>query len=174
MWVAPSRVTVEVEDGVVRLPSEARPSPRPGEPGGARVEGVARTAVQEMSREDCLEHLQYRSFVGRLGFVVDGQPMVLPVNYLADAESVVFCTAPGTRLSRLGGGARVAFEIDDSRPLYHAGWSVLVLGTAREVVDPAELDRLRRGSLRSWARPASEHWVRIGIEEISGRFIPET
>lgn len=138
------------------------------------MEGVARTPVQELSRDECLEYLQYRSFVGRLGFVVDGHPMILPVNYLADAESVVFCTAPGTKLSRLGGGARVAFEVDDSRPLYHAGWSVLVLGAAREVVDPAELDRLHRGPLRSWAAPASQHWVRITIEEISGRFIPET
>jgi uncharacterized protein len=118
--------------------------------------------------------LQYRSFVGRLGFVADGRPMILPVNSMADAESVVFCTAPGTKLSTVTGGARVAFEVDDDRPLHHGGWSVVVAGTAREVVDPAELDRLRRGPLRSWAAPAPAHWVRISIDEISGRCILET
>ena len=36
---------------------------------------------------------------------------------------------------------RVAFEVDDSRRVYHAGWSVLVTGMAREVTDERELDR---------------------------------
>ena len=131
------------------------------------------TRTQELTREECLELLQYRSFVGRLGFIVDGRPMVLPVNYLADPDSVVFCTAPGTKLSLLTGGTQVAFEVDESRPLYHTGWSVLVLGTASEVTDPAELEALRRGPLHSWARPANAHWVKISIEQVSGRRIPE-
>ena len=98
--------------------------------------------------------------------------MVLPVNYLAEEGSVVFCTTPGTKLSNLAGGAPVAFEVDASRSLYEAGWSVLVQGTAREVVDEHELDLLRRGPLKSWATPSSEHWIRIAIDEISGRRIP--
>ena len=130
------------------------------------------TRIEPLTREECIHLLTYKSFVGRIGFVVDGQPLVLPVNYLADGETVVFCTAPGTKLSALRDGARVAFEVDDSRPLYHAGWSVLVTGTAAEVTDEKELDRLRRGPLRSWATPASEHWVRITVDDISGRRIP--
>ena len=105
-------------------------------------------------------------------FVVDGRPMVLPVNYLAEGGSVVFCTAPGTKLSNLREGAAVVFEVDASRPLYNSGWSVLVQGMAREVTDPRELDLLRRGPLKSWATPSSEHWIRISIDEISGRRIP--
>ncbi len=128
--------------------------------------------IEELTREECLQLLQYKSFVGRVAFVVDGQPVVLPVNYLAETDSLVFCTGPGSKLSHLAGGAPVAFEVDDSRPLYNAGWSVLVRGTAREITDARELDLLRRGPLRSWATSASEHWIRISIDDISGRRIP--
>lgn len=125
--------------------------------------------IHPLSRKECLELLQYHGFVGRLGFVVGGRPMVLPVNYLADDRSVVFCTHEGGVLSSLGAGAEVAFEVDDSRPLEHSGWSVLVRGTARAVTDPDEVEALRRGGLRSWAARAPEVWVRIPIEELSGR-----
>ncbi|TMC48451.1 MAG: pyridoxamine 5'-phosphate oxidase family protein [Chloroflexi bacterium] len=136
---------------------------------------TAQRAVEELSRAECLELLQTKSRVGRLAFVVDGCPLVLPVNYVADANSIVFCTSPGTKLSALRSGPRVAFEVDDSRELYHAGWSVLVQGKAREVRDPEELDRLRRGPLWSWAVPSSTgHWVSVSIDVISGRRIPET
>lgn len=128
--------------------------------------------IEELPREECLRLLKQESYVGRVGFIVEGQPMVLPVNYLAEEGSVVFCTAPGTKLSALAGGAPVAFEVDANRSLYQSGWSVLVRGTAREVVDEHELDLLRRGPLKSWATPSSEHWIRIAIDEISGRRIP--
>ena len=93
---------------------------------------------------------------------------------VADEVSIVFCTQPGSKLSAVGAGAPVAFEVDDSRALYHAGWSVVVKGNAREVTDHDELDELRRGPLHSWATQSTEHWVRIDIEEITGRRIPES
>ena len=132
---------------------------------------ASQSPLHELTRKECLELLQYHSFVGRLGFVLGGRPMVLPVNYLADEDAVVFCTAEGSVLAGVGGGAPVAFEVDDSRPLEHSGWSVVVRGTATEVTDPAEVDALRRGPLRSWAARAPELWVRITIEEVSGRQI---
>ena len=128
--------------------------------------------IEELPREECLRLLEQGSYVGRVGFIVEGRPMVLPVNYLAEEGSVVFCTAPGTKLSALAGGAPVAFEVDASPSLYQSGWSVLVQGTAREVVDEHELELLRRRPLKSWATPSSEHRIRIAIDEISGRRIP--
>lgn len=124
--------------------------------------------LEELTRLECLELLQYHSFVGRVGFVDGGHPVVLPVNYLADADSVVFCTAQGTSLD-VPDGVRVAFEVDQSHPLEHSGWSVLVRGTAAAVTDAEELEALRRGPLRTWARRVPERWVRIGIDEVSGR-----
>lgn len=126
-----------------------------------------------LDRDECLRLLREESYVGRLGFVADGRPLVLPVNYVADSSSVVFVTPAGTKLSALRDGAAVAFEIDQSRALYHTGWSVLVQGHAREVTDEDELARLRHGPLRSWAEPRAAHWVRIAIDEISGRRIAD-
>ena len=137
------------------------------------MERQPQTRVHELSREESIELLQLHSYVGRIGFVVDGEPLILPVNYLADDESIVFCTEPGTKLSAIGGGARVVFEVDDSRPLYHAGWSVVVKGTAHEITDADELDELRRGPLHSWATRSTEHWVRLSIDVVTGRRIPE-
>ena len=99
--------------------------------------------------------------------------MVLPVNYVTDDDSIVFRTAKGTKLSRLN-SAPVAFEIDASRSSRASGWSVLVEGVARQVTDPADLDLLRRGPLVSWATPTAESWVRVTIDKVSGRRIPES
>lgn len=135
--------------------------------------GTRGAKAELLTAEECLHLLQYSSYVGRVGFIVDAKPVVLPVNYLADNDGVVFCTALGTKLSALSDGAPAAFEVDSSRPLYHSGWSVLVSGTAHEITDPEYLDRLRRGPLKSWAVKPSQHWVRISIDEISGRRLPD-
>ena len=132
---------------------------------------VAVTRAEALPREECLELLQFNSFVGRLGFVLDGRPIVLPVNYLAEEDSLVFCTGVGTALSSAV-GAPVAFEVDGVRPLYRSGWSVLVRGIATAVTDPTEVETLRRGPLTSWAAPGPQLWVRVSIDEISGRQIP--
>jgi uncharacterized protein len=116
--------------------------------------------------------LAYESFVGRVGLIVDGRPLILPVNYMVDRGTVVFCTAAGTKLNAIVGGADVAFEVDEHRSLRQAGWSVLVRGRAEIVTDGADLAHLRAGPLRPWARGARANWVRIPLEEVSGRRIP--
>jgi nitroimidazol reductase NimA-like FMN-containing flavoprotein (pyridoxamine 5'-phosphate oxidase superfamily) len=125
--------------------------------------------LHDLNRKECLELLQYHSFVGRLGFVLDRRPMVLPVNYLADEDAVVFCTSEGTALGAVGEGHQVVFEVDESHPLERTGWSVVVRGTASVVTDPGEVEALRRGPLHSWVTRAPERWVRITIEEVTGR-----
>ena len=129
--------------------------------------------IEELDRDECLRLLRFGSYVGRVGFIADGMPMILPVNYLAEDTSLVFSTSEGTKLRVLAGGAQVVFEVDENRPLYHAGWSVIVRGTAHEVTDEAGLDALRRGPLRSWAVRPGAHWVRVSIDQISGRRLPE-
>jgi nitroimidazol reductase NimA-like FMN-containing flavoprotein (pyridoxamine 5'-phosphate oxidase superfamily) len=130
------------------------------------------TVVEDMSRSDALDRLQRHGFVGRVAFIVAGRPMIMPVNYLADGDALVFCTGEGTKLSSLRGSAAVAFEVDDSRPLDHSGWSVVVEGTASEITDPEELKRLRSGPLKSWAVRPTAHWIRVTYEHVSGRRIP--
>ena len=58
-----------------------------------------RAMVEDMSRSEALDRLQRHGFVGRVAFIVDGRPMIMPVNYLADSDALVFCTGEGTKLS---------------------------------------------------------------------------
>ncbi len=125
--------------------------------------------LHELTREECMELLRSRPLFGRIGYVVDGVPVIVPVNFIVDGESVVFSTAKGSKLSWLTNHGRVAFEVDHGRPLDRSGWSVLVRGTALEVTDPARLKALAEGPLHSWAVPSADHWVRISIDEVSGR-----
>jgi len=102
--------------------------------------------LHDLSRRDCLELLQYHSFVGRLGFVLDGRPMVLPVNYLADADAVVFCTSEGTALGAVGDGHQVVFEVDESHPWSApagAWWSA-----GRRAWSPTPVRSRRSGAVR--------------------------
>ena len=129
--------------------------------------------IEEIDEQECLELLRNKSKLGRVGFIEDGHPMILPVNYVAEEGSVVFRTPAGTKLSHLKNAAPAAFEVDSSRSAEQSGWSVLVRGTASEVSDPHEIDLLGRGPLESWGAAGDGHWVRITIDHISGRRISQ-
>jgi nitroimidazol reductase NimA-like FMN-containing flavoprotein (pyridoxamine 5'-phosphate oxidase superfamily) len=124
--------------------------------------------LKTLSRDECFEFLQ-GAVVGRIGYVADGMATIIPVNFALFDGCIVVCMAEGSALSWLDLRGRVAFEADESRAIDHAGWSVLVRGVAREVINPEELAVLRRGHMRSWLRSPQGHWVRISIEAMSGR-----
>jgi hypothetical protein len=44
--------------------------------------------VEDMSRSVALDRLQRLGFVGRVAFIVDGRPMIMPINYLADSDAL--------------------------------------------------------------------------------------
>lgn len=132
---------------------------------------VDRNGLQSLSREECL-YLLGQSAIGRVGVTWDVLPVVLPVNYVLDGDTVVLRTAPGTKLCAALSHTVVAFEIDGFDPVDHTGWSVLVRGPALEVTDEAELERLRRLPLRPWANDDADHFVTIEIELLSGRRVP--
>lgn len=129
--------------------------------------------LETLDRDECISLLRHGGFVGRLGLIVDGRPLVFPVNFMFDNDAVVFCTAAGTKLHAIVNGVDVAFEIDDSRALHHSGWSVLVQGRAEVVTDSGAVARFRGGPLRPWAKGARANWIRVPLGEVSGRRIPE-
>ena len=121
----------------------------------------------QLSRGECSALLAL-GHVGRIAFVVDGEPLVLPVNYrwLDDGVHAVIAvrTRPGNVLDRAL--PVVAFEVDGIDEVHQAGWSVLARGTLRhldgppldaELVDPHPwLDD--RGS-----------WLILEVVQLSGR-----
>lgn len=122
-----------------------------------------------LDRYACERHLK-GEYTGRLGFVDDGRPQVLPVNYVFAGGAVVFQTGPGAKLDAALRREEVAFEIDRTDIDDHSGWSVLVVGCARVLDRLDEISWAERLPLRPWAygghRP---FWVRIDPTSISGR-----
>lgn len=109
--------------------------------------------------------------LGRVGFVVHGEPMVLPVNHVVDGHSVVVRTGQTELLEAIAGGATVVFEVDEGDPTSETGWSVVLKGYASEVSDAAELSDVARLPLHSWAAGRKDHWLRIAPWSVSGRAI---
>ncbi len=151
--------------------SPDRRSTRSGPARTGRASGGGRQVRwQELTKCECFGLLAGEQ-LGRVAFVDDRGPMVLPVNFVLDRHMVVFRTDEGTKLDIVGCGARVAFEVDGTEAAAHTGWSVVVRGEAVEVTDPAERARLRELPLDSWAPGANSHYVRIMPAALTGRRI---
>jgi nitroimidazol reductase NimA-like FMN-containing flavoprotein (pyridoxamine 5'-phosphate oxidase superfamily) len=95
------------------------------------------------------------------------------LNYIFDprSQSVVFRTAPGTKLGSLLREEDAAFEIDGIDAGGRTGWSVVIVGVADEVTGPGEMRRLDKLGLEVWAPGERTHWVRIRARTVSGRRI---
>lgn len=110
--------------------------------------------------------------VGRIAFISDGRPMVLPVNHAWWEESIVFRSLEGKKLTAALENQDVCFEVDQWDASDRSGWSVVLHGTAREVTDWAEKAQLEEIGLVPWARDKwRTRWVRIDPTDISGRML---
>ncbi len=133
------------------------------------MRSVDRTGIELIDRDDCLKLLRARG-VGRLGIVVAGQPLILPVNYSVLDETILFGSAPGSKLTA-GPRSPACFQIDDFDESSCSGWSVMVMGRLEEVdeLDSAHLRRTGTVGLRSWAPGERDHWMRLFPRQITGR-----
>ncbi len=111
--------------------------------------------------------------VGRLGLIVDGYPLVIPVNYALDRDVVCVRTHPGSLVAGAD-HANVSFEVDELHPADRTGWSVLIRGLAELVTpahDPALSERTRGAGAMPWAPGDKSSSLRIIPHGISGRRI---
>jgi nitroimidazol reductase NimA-like FMN-containing flavoprotein (pyridoxamine 5'-phosphate oxidase superfamily) len=130
------------------------------------------TRLEVLDRRECLALLAATP-VGRIIFTHRALPAVEPVNFVLDGDTIVIRTGPGAKLTAAGKNAVVAFEIDEIDINEHTGWSVTVVGRSEEVRDEAERSRLARLPLRPWAPGEHDHFIRIRIEVVTGRRIPD-
>lgn len=128
----------------------------------------ATNALIELPEPECLRLLA-RGHFGRVGFIDDGRPVVLPVNYTLDDRCIVFQSTEGSKLEAALRGCSVAFEIDAIDAMYHGGFSVLGYGPAEVVDAEDEIRRLSALPLRPWWPASRDRWIRIRLDEISGR-----
>ncbi|SER50081.1 Nitroimidazol reductase NimA, pyridoxamine 5'-phosphate oxidase superfamily [Propionibacterium cyclohexanicum] len=105
--------------------------------------------------------------VGRIAVSAGDLPEIFPVNFCLDGESIVFRSAPGTKLEKLAINEHVVFEADGWNE--EGGWSVVVKGLGALITDEEELARVKRAPLLPWIPTVKRNWVRITPNRITGR-----
>ena len=130
------------------------------------------TTPHELSPTECATLLDSGG-IGRLAVCTPTGPLIYPLNFTVDGQSIVFRTSAYGTLASLGWGIEVAFEADHLDWSTRRGWSVVVKGRADIIEDPAEADRLRElGREPSpWARGVRRLYVRVPWREITGRTV---
>jgi hypothetical protein len=106
--------------------------------------------------------------VGRLAVVVHGKPDIFPVNHLVDHGTIVFRTAPGTKMTAAHTHP-VAFEVDGYDATRGEAWSVVVHGTGRLISETDDAIEALALPLFPWQGGAKPELVRIVPSEITGR-----
>lgn len=124
--------------------------------------------LEILSTDECLDLLRSRTF-GRVAVRIGDAPAILPVNYALLDDEVVFRTDPGTKLSAALMRTMVAFEVDETDPAKHAGWSVLVVGISEEIRDRATRSRVDALKLEPWVAEGLDFVVHIRTRTITGR-----
>jgi len=107
--------------------------------------------------------------VGRIAYTKNALPAVEPVRFALDGRHIVIRVDPGSVLSSALHHTVVAFEADHVDFDTHRGWSVTIVGNAREVVDPHEIRRLQAIGLTSWAVAGDGYFFRIMPGIVTGQ-----
>lgn len=127
--------------------------------------------LKELSTEECWEFLQ-RTTIGRIALSVGGEIDIFPLNYFADGTSLLFRTAPGTKLMKLTVNDQIALEADGHTE--EDAWSVVVKGTARQLQTQTEIDAADATPLTPWAPTLKYRYVRLEPTELTGRYFKRT
>ena len=107
--------------------------------------------------------------VGRLAVSVAGEPDIFPINYAVDHGTIVFRTAPGTKLAAVVVGQAVAFEVDGREPDAGEAWSVVIKGHGEQITGSQELIDTTDLPLFPWQAGPKHRFVRVLPDDISGR-----
>lgn len=105
--------------------------------------------------------------MGRLATTAAGEIDIVPVNFVVDRGTIVFRTAPGTKLVELTVSSAVALEIDGYSDT--EAWSVVLKGTAARIDSQPEIDAADRLPLAPWIPTLKYTYVRVTPTSVSGR-----
>lgn len=125
--------------------------------------------LRVMSRQRSLDLLASVPY-GRVVFSQRALPAIRPVNHLIDDGDVIIRTNLGSALSTeapVGGAIVVAYQADLIDPTTRTGWSVVVTGTARTVLDDGQVTRYER-LLSPWAGEDHQSVIRISTDLVNG------
>jgi nitroimidazol reductase NimA-like FMN-containing flavoprotein (pyridoxamine 5'-phosphate oxidase superfamily) len=130
-----------------------------------------RTWMEVLPAAECWTRLGSAP-IARIALVIDDAPEIFPVNIaVTDTPSVVFRTAPGTKLAGVGEHMNAAVEVDGIEPDSQQGWSVMAVGPARQVHEPELVRRFEDLGLDPWVQGHKTIWVQVTPERVTGRRI---
>ena len=109
--------------------------------------------------------------MGRVVFTDRRGPVALPVNFRVLDNDVVFRTEAGSTVLASLPEQEVSFEVDHLDEALTEGWSVLISGVGRALVDPTEREQARSLSIAPWAGGERDAYVRLVPSQVTGRRI---
>jgi nitroimidazol reductase NimA-like FMN-containing flavoprotein (pyridoxamine 5'-phosphate oxidase superfamily) len=104
-------------------------------------------------------------------FTDRGVPVALPVNYRVLDQDIVFRTEEGATVLANLSSQEISFEVDHLDEALTEGWSVLVSGRGRALVDPTEREQVESVGVAPWAGGARDTYVRLAPDQVTGRRI---
>jgi uncharacterized protein len=128
------------------------------------------TSHEDLTVEECLALLSSKE-LGRVAFTYDAVrqegPVILPVNYVMDGDSVIVRTSPYGCIGRSLLRRESAFAVDDIDERTGVGWTVLIRGSAISL-PRHEVHHLQRRPL-AWREGVHALFLRIAPRVITGR-----
>jgi uncharacterized protein len=129
-------------------------------------EPSAENPITAMSDEEAWAFLEGFE-VGRLAVHAGGIIDIFPITYVVDNKTLVFKTAPGTKLLELTVNDQVAFEVDHYDDEFAK--SVVVHGTAERLEAQVDIDAAEKLPLASLIPTERFRFVRILPAQVTGR-----
>lgn len=109
--------------------------------------------------------------LGRVAFTARALPAIRPVNHLIDGDYIVIRTdataAITATLKSDPDSVVVAYQADMIDYVEHLGWSVTVVGVARQVIDPDQAT-FYRTALRPWIEGEKDQVIAIHADLVTG------
>ncbi|MDX1659088.1 MAG: pyridoxamine 5'-phosphate oxidase family protein [Nitriliruptorales bacterium] len=134
------------------------------------LEPVDAAAFEAIDLEASLALLR-RNTVGRVAFLSQDRPVILPVTYGVDEnDAIVFRTAPGSKLHIAETEIRpVVFEVDEYDHDTGRGAGVVVHGPMDAVLNQVEAAHLDSLDVKPYADAIPrQQWVRIRPRKLQG------
>ena len=125
-----------------------------------------RPRTREMRSAECWERIAQAPY-GRIATTAGGEIDIFPVNHGVDRFSIVFRTAPGTKLLELTINRQIVFEVDGIDG--DEAFSVVVKGEADQFDRPVDVAKAEELGISPWPPGKKNRWVRITARDIQGR-----
>jgi hypothetical protein len=130
-----------------------------------------RNGMKILSPSECLQLLASCS-VGRVAFSRDALPTIVPVNYCLLDHDIVFAIETNRNMLRVMHDNVVAFEVDSIDSTTHLGWSIEVVGIARQITE-GDSTWCRAGQLHlhPWVGHRPNHLIGLATDHVTGRSV---